>query len=235
MMSVPAPKPEDIHPSLWRASQLARGRISAVETGYPGLSAELPGGGWPIGSLIEVLTQSNGCGEIRLLTPVLSKLSGPILLINPPADPSAHGFAYAGVSPDRLVLIRAKSTPDQLWSAEQTLQAGTCAAIMLWLKHARADSLRRLHLSARSGNALFFVMRHLSEARDASPAELRVSVRPAESGASVEILKRKGPRFEGALNLHLQPGPVLVSPYGRTRRAIAPNARDIQVTDDVHA
>jgi hypothetical protein len=36
---------EEIHPSLWRASQLARGRGRVVETGYPALSAELPGGG----------------------------------------------------------------------------------------------------------------------------------------------------------------------------------------------
>jgi hypothetical protein len=32
---------EEIHPSLWRASQLARGRGRVVETGYPALSAEL--------------------------------------------------------------------------------------------------------------------------------------------------------------------------------------------------
>jgi protein ImuA len=48
---------EEIHPSLWRASQLARGRGRVVDTGYPALSAELPGGGWPVGALVDLLVQ----------------------------------------------------------------------------------------------------------------------------------------------------------------------------------
>lgn len=58
--------PEALHPSLWRASQLAQARGPVVETGYPALSAELPGGGWPVGALIDLLGEP-GCGELRLL------------------------------------------------------------------------------------------------------------------------------------------------------------------------
>ncbi len=39
---------EDIHPALWRGSQLARAQGQTVDTGYAVLSAELPGGGWPL-------------------------------------------------------------------------------------------------------------------------------------------------------------------------------------------
>lgn len=46
--------PESIHPALWRASQLARNTTRTVDTGYPALSAELPGGGWPTGTLVEL-------------------------------------------------------------------------------------------------------------------------------------------------------------------------------------
>jgi len=234
MSTNPAPLPESIHPSLWRASQLARGRISTVDTGYPVLSGELPGGGWPIGGLVELLVQSHGCGEMRVLTPALAKLEASILLINPPAEPSAHGFAYAGVEPDRLVMVRAPHTGDQLWSAEQALRAGTCAGVILWLRHPRADALRRLHLAAREGTALFFVMRHLSEARDASPAELRIAVRPSETGASVEILKRKGPRFEGSLDLQLTTRATLASPHSRVRRGTTRVAPRADVPDFEH-
>ncbi|WOD18667.1 hypothetical protein RW095_38875 [Paraburkholderia kirstenboschensis] len=132
MSTLSTPQPESIHPSLWRASQLALGRISTVETGYPSLSAELPGGGWPISSLIEILAQTHGCGEMRLIAPALAKLSAPILLLSPPAEPSVHGLAYAGISPERLILVRAQQSRDQLWSAEQALTAGTCAAVLLW-------------------------------------------------------------------------------------------------------
>jgi cell division inhibitor SulA/protein ImuA len=72
-MNARAPLPELIHPSLWGASQLARGRLSTVDTGYPVLSHELPGGGWPIGALTEVLAQAPGSGELRLLAPALGR------------------------------------------------------------------------------------------------------------------------------------------------------------------
>ncbi len=58
--------------TLWRASQFARGRGRVVETGYPALSAELPGGGWPVGALIDLMVQQAGVGELRLLRPALS-------------------------------------------------------------------------------------------------------------------------------------------------------------------
>jgi hypothetical protein len=32
---------------MWRGTQLARASSKTVDTGYPILSAELPGGGWP--------------------------------------------------------------------------------------------------------------------------------------------------------------------------------------------
>jgi protein ImuA len=43
---------EEIHSSLWRGSQLARATGRTIDTGYPSLAAQLPGGGWPRGGLI---------------------------------------------------------------------------------------------------------------------------------------------------------------------------------------
>ncbi len=54
--------PEAIHPSLWRASQLARSSVRGVDTGHPELTAELPGGGWPAGALVELLAPQPGIG-----------------------------------------------------------------------------------------------------------------------------------------------------------------------------
>ncbi|HDR9613290.1 TPA: recombinase RecA, partial [Burkholderia aenigmatica] len=59
--------PESLHPSLWRGSQLARGGPRTIDTGFASLSAELPGGGWPVGGLVELLAAQPGCGEMRLL------------------------------------------------------------------------------------------------------------------------------------------------------------------------
>jgi cell division inhibitor SulA/protein ImuA len=235
MDTVHTPLPESIHPALWRASQLARGRVTTVDTGYPVLSRELPGEGWPIGALTEILAQSPGSGEIRLLAPALGSLTAPIALIEPPCEPCVQGLAYSGIPAERLLLLRAARSNDQLWSAEQILKASTCGAVLLWQTHVRKDSLRRLLLAARSSTSLFFVFRPILAAADASPAELKVAVRPAEDGVSVDIVKRKGPKFEGDLTINVRPGSTLMSPRTRPRRAVAPFRTDVPATGDAFA
>jgi hypothetical protein len=214
---------EDIHPSLWRASQLAPGGRRTVETGYPALSAELPGGGWPIGALVDLLVQQAGVGEMRLLRPALSTLSGrPVALVQPPHLPDSLGFAYIGLSLERLLQIKTKNTADAFWSAEQILRVGSCGALILWAQHARASSLRRLHLAAQSSETLFVMVRPLTSAQDSSPALLRLALRPSAEGLMVDIVKRRGPARAEPLSIPLQPTPVLFSRYARlSRRPLA--------------
>jgi cell division inhibitor SulA/protein ImuA len=71
MSALPQQSLESIHPALWRGSQLARAHGKYVDTGYAALSVELPGGGWPLGTLVELLVQQPGVGEVRLLQPAL--------------------------------------------------------------------------------------------------------------------------------------------------------------------
>jgi len=52
--------------------------------------------------------------------------------------------------------------------------------------------LRRLHLAAQHGDTLFFLFRPLAAAQDASPAPLRLSLRPAAGGIEVGFVKRRG-------------------------------------------
>jgi len=61
-------------------------------------------------------------------------------------------------------------------------------------------------------------MRPLASAPDASPASLRITIRPAEGGVSVEVIKRKGPISAHPLVIPIKPSPILLSPYPRTRR-----------------
>jgi hypothetical protein len=105
MNVTPAPLPESIHPSLWRASQLARGQQSTVDTGYPALSQELPGGGWPIGALVEVLSEQPGSGEIRLLAPALRVLNLPVALVER-RDPTEPGAEDSRETHWRPVVVR---------------------------------------------------------------------------------------------------------------------------------
>jgi protein ImuA len=212
---------EEIHPSLWRASQLARGRLRTVDTGYPALSAELPGGGWPVGGLVDLLVENSGIGEMRLLRPALNAIGDrSIALVEPPHTPNAQGLQHIGVSPNRVLLARSSTLTDTLWCVEQILRAGCFGALVVWLSHVQASSLRRLHLAAQSSETLFVMVRPVYAARDASPATLRLSVRPSCDGLMVDIVKRRGPVLTEALPIALQPTPVLLSQRGQTVRSL---------------
>ena len=57
--------------AVWRADELARNVGATRPTGHAALDAVLPGGGWPVGALVEVLQPQAGQGEWRLLAPAL--------------------------------------------------------------------------------------------------------------------------------------------------------------------
>jgi protein ImuA len=201
--------PESLHPSLWRASQLARSSTRCIDTGHPALSAQLPGGGWPTGSLVDLLIQQPGIGEMRLLRPALAEVAKRrIVLLQPPHPPQALALAALGVPPSQLLWLRAGQTADALWAAEQVLRSGSCGALLFWpghagQNHARADSLRRLHLAAQAGETLFFLMRPLAASQDASPAPLRLALRPQAGGVEIDFVKRRGPTRDASLFLPL--------------------------------
>lgn len=198
--------PEDLHPSLWRASQLAHAHTRCIDTGHPALSAQLPGGGWPVGTLVDLLPQQPGVGELRLLRPALGAVAARrVVLLAPPHQPQALALAALGLQPSQLVWIRASRSADALWAAEQVLRSGSCGALLFWQNHARGESLRRLHLAAQCGDTLFFMFRPLAAAQDASPAPLRLALRPAAGGLDIEFVKRRGPLREAPLFLPLTP------------------------------
>ncbi|WP_414450949.1 translesion DNA synthesis-associated protein ImuA [Burkholderia sp. 22PA0099] len=225
---------ESLHPSLWRGSQLARGGARTVGTGYPALSAELPGGGWPVGALVELLVPHAGCGEMRLLAPGLAGTVAerrPLALVAPPHPPHAAALAALGVPLDALLWLRTGNRRDALWTAEQTLKAGCCGALLFWqMEAAPADVLRRLHLAAaRAGDTLFVMLRPLAAAQQPSPAVLRLAVHPSPAGVTVEIVKRRGPASAAPLELAL-PSPIVEGRYARLARhpSAAPVARRVR-------
>lgn len=194
--------PEAVHPSLWRASQLARSHSKCIDTGHMPLSNLLPGGGWPTGALVDLLVQQPGIGEIRLLAPALSKVAErKIAFLQPPHAPQALALASMGISPSAALWLKAERTADALWAAEQVLRSGSCGALLFWQTQIRADSLRRLHLAAGGGDTLFFMMRPMAAAQDASPAPLRLGLRPQEGGIRIEFVKRRGPQRDEPLFL----------------------------------
>jgi protein ImuA len=190
--SVLPPSLEKI-PGVWRGHELAP--LKARSTGHGALDALLPGGGWPIGALTELVPLIEGIGEVDVLRVALKRLCDEkrhIVFVRPPYIPYAPALLRAGLPLPRVLWIDAPRDEDARWAAEQTLREGAAGAVLLW-SHAIADRpLRRLQLAAEEGQSLAFVYRPAITLHNSSPAALRIVLRPAPGALGVEVLKARG-------------------------------------------
>ncbi len=193
----------NLHPALWRGNQMLQSPDRCIDTGYPALSAHLPGGGWPLGCLIDLLTARAGIGELQLLRPaLLAQSTRPIVIIRPPYNPQFAAWqAWADHSSaihpstgnlSSLIWLRPSCDADALWASEQILRSGAFGAVLLWQDAIRTPLLRRLHLAAQSGDTLFALFRPRAAAAQSCPAPLRLSLQPARRGLQAAIIKRRG-------------------------------------------
>mgnify|MGYP003465571481 CR=1 FL=1 len=188
------------HPALWRGGG-AGDTPATVSTGFRRLDERLPGGGWPLRTLTELLVDSAGVGEIRLLLPALCALSATtpgeprwIAWLAPPHLPYAPALIDAGLDPARMLVIQPCAGLDMLWAMEQALRSGACAAVLGWAGAAGDQALRRLKLAAEEGGCPGFLFRPPSHRAESSPAALRILLRAHDAGLDVEILKSRGGR-----------------------------------------
>jgi len=190
---------------VWKLKDASAAPARPVwSTGMSSLDARLPGGGWPTASLIEVLLEDTGLGEIQLFLPALVACQGRVespwlIWIAPPYEPYAPALAQQGIQLNRLLVVRPPSATEGLWAAEQALSSGVCAAVFLWLKGTDDRWLRRLKLAAEAGGALGVLFRPERHRYESSPATLRLVVSKGETEAPrIDLLKVQGGR----------PGPV---------------------------
>jgi hypothetical protein len=195
------------NPRVWRGSSQS-GIRAGLASGYPQLDRCLPGGGWPLAALTEILIGEYGIGELRLLMPALAQLSaeetqvqygeytepGWIAWIAPPFQPYAPALQQSGIDLSRVLIVRPKDDSELLWSAEQALSSGTCAAVLLWPDKLDDQASRRLQLAAEKGHSWAIAFRPLTARQQPSAAALRLELQPTEQGTRVHILKSRGGR-----------------------------------------
>lgn len=192
------------NPRVWRGRDQA-GRRAGLASGYPELDRHLPGGGWPRESLTEVLTEHYGIGELRLLMPALARLSteastqdltepGWIAWVAPPFQPYPPALQQCGIDLSRMLIVRPRDDSEILWSAEQALSSGTCAAVLLWPSILDDQASRRLQLAAEKGRSWAIAFRPLAARRQPSAAALRLELHPDGQATRVHILKSRGGR-----------------------------------------
>ncbi|RYF55779.1 MAG: translesion DNA synthesis-associated protein ImuA, partial [Comamonadaceae bacterium] len=184
----------DLHiPHVWRGRELARAQERTIASGHAALDAHLPGGGWPVGCLVEVLQQQAHQFAWQLLAPALrAGDAGPIVLVDPPHLPFGPGLRGFGLWPEQLLTVQAGSVQARLWATEQALRCADVAAVLAWLPQARSEDLRRLHLCAQQHDRFLVAFRGADARDQSSPARLRLLVDGAQRLA-VRILKRRGP------------------------------------------
>jgi cell division inhibitor SulA/protein ImuA len=189
---------------VWKLKDASAAPARPVwSTGRSSLDARLPGGGWPTASLIEVLLDDTGLGEVQLFLPALVACQGRVespwlIWIAPPYEPYAPALAQQGIQLNRLLVVRPPSATEALWAAEQALSSGVCAAVLLWLKGTDDRWLRRLKLAAESGGALGVLFRPERHRFESSPATLRLLISKGAAQDHIDLLKVQGGR----------PGPV---------------------------
>jgi hypothetical protein len=190
------------NPRLWRGRNPAQG-MAGIASGYDRLDRHLPGGGWPQNALTEILTEYYGIGELRLLMPALAALSaedvaadfsepGWIAWVAPPFQPYPPALQQWGIDLSRMLIVRPKTDKEVLWSAEQALSSGTCAAVLLWPEQLDDQSSRRLQLAAEKGGSWAIAFRPLTARCESSAAALRIELQANASGTRLSILKSRG-------------------------------------------
>ena len=217
------------HPSIWRGDQIGRVAVASVATGFPALDAELPGRGWPVAALTEILPLHEGIGEIRILGPALANLTTRgrwLAWIAPPFLPYPPALRAVGINLSRFMRIETRSLRESLWAMEQALRDNSCGAVIAWPEKISYPDLRRLQLAAAGSQALAVIFRSPRTAGESSPASLRLVLQTYQGDLAVRILKRRGHAL--ARLIVLRPAPVVgarkpvVFKYVVARAAVSP-------------
>jgi hypothetical protein len=187
---------------IWRGSKIsAPGRT--IATGFAVLDQHLPDGGWPVGTLTEILVEDVTYSPLWLLLPALITLAPQRpwqAWIRPPAIPYAPGLHQNGLDLSKILLIRPTRHTDVLWSAEQSLRSRACSAVLFWSDKLQRAATRRLQLAAEHGQTLGICFQNHHGTNSHSMASLRLHCRHTANGVYIDIIKcRGGPLHQGLL------------------------------------
>lgn len=224
------------HPDLWRGRERNGAGPAGIATGHANLDRQLYGGGWPRAAMTELLLSQPGCGELRLLLPLLAALTRQrrwLLWIDPPFIPYPPALLAGGVALEQLVVVRPADRRQWLWACAQALRAPGIGAVLCWpgAHQLRYAELRRLQVAAGAAQCCGFLLRDARAQDQASPCALRLRLNTRLAGAGselvIDILKQRGGHagqrvlLPDALCLQAQP-PLAEWPYISNAAALAP-------------
>ncbi len=176
---------------LWQGNQHPAG-LRTLASGFHELDRALPGSGWPLGTLTELMPQNKGMGEFSLLLPALARATQNnrwAALISPPCTAYAPALINAGIRLERLLV--AEAGRETLWAAEQLLRSSLFSMVIFWADKTTHRQQRRLQLAAEAGDCWAVSYRPPSEAGGHSAAALRIILQQQENDMRLDIIKSR--------------------------------------------
>jgi len=204
--------------AVWPADTLGSAAGATLASGHAALDAVLPGGGWPLDALSELLQPPGLHAEWRLLLPALVRLQqaspGALVLVGPPHVPFGPALLAQGLAVQRLLWLQVSEPQARLWATEQALRCAGVLAVLAWLPQVRAEQLRRLQLAAQTHGKPLFALRPAQAQVDSSPAVLRLLLAPWPDSPLVQAQAQVQVQGADALCLHVlkRRGPPLLQP-----------------------
>lgn len=227
----------DSTPQLWKGCRFSRGQAT-VPTGHARLDARLPGGGWPLGAVTELICGNPGLGELSLLFPALAALGEQgqwVVLVDPPWIPYPASLHAHGLRLERLLLARTRGDGESLWACEQALSCGQGGAVLAWPQRITFPRLRRLQLAAEAHAKLTWLFRPESALREASPAALRLQLEAGDQrGTRVRIAKCRGYRPSESAWVQRPFSVYAKQPYQTRGHALARHPVSASAAEPVH-
>lgn len=185
--------------------------IRTQSTGFAELDALLPGGGWPVSGLVEIVSRHKAIGELQLLMPLLRQRSHQaqsLLWITPPYTLHGPALANSGINIRNSFVIPAQTRCNNaLWSIEKALQSSECGMVLAWQSWLSARVVRRLQLAATEGNTLGVLFHQRPVPHSPASLQLEICAEPIAADGSrqltIRLLKAKGSHRQGEIRLRL--------------------------------
>ncbi|KID58305.1 hypothetical protein JF50_06420 [Pseudoalteromonas luteoviolacea] len=169
---------------------LSQRLVEKQSSGYDALDACLEGG-FPMPGIVDIQCQL-GMGEVALLIPFIRAQTRLCVMINPPANVNAHALKHQNIATELIWVLSISEPNNALWAAEQCLKSGVCSSVLLWHQALQVHQVKRLMLSAQTGQSLCCLLRENRVQVGSLPVSLSMQLSPRSEGLNIKVTKLKG-------------------------------------------
>ncbi len=151
---------------------------SLISSGCPAMDACLPGGGYALGSMVELVHGGGGCRHAEMPVRGVGTLSLAMrlgmeamaggkymVLIDHQRQFYIPGVLGLGVPSERLIVLQPKTDADAIWGIDQSLRNTAVGAVVAMLHRLEDRVARRLQLATEQGGGLGILVRDAQAAR----------------------------------------------------------------------